>query len=86
MRFEGSHLKPRGTLRPSTAPIRGLRAMATFISASTLGIVSAMVFGYAGGAIMATEAGRVSLATAITLLALATVLECVRMIAGSRRV
>ncbi len=60
--------------------------MAKILLLSMLGLVSALLFGYAGGAVMATEIGRVSLAAAAVLLTLIAASETTRMIAGSHRV
>lgn len=60
--------------------------MTKFILASVLGIAAAILFGYAGGAVMATEIGRVSLAAGLVLVGFVGFTESARMISGSHRV
>jgi len=59
--------------------------MSKFVTVSVLVVGAAILLGYAGGAVMATEIGRASLAGAAALIALIGVLESGNMSAPSHR-
>ena len=68
-----SDMQERGT--GSTIAKRGLSAMLRLLFASAVGIAAAVLIGYVGAAVMATELGRVWLAAAAILVTLAIVAE-----------